>query len=1038
MNKPLPLLVYVCLCFAPLTYGQSLDVSQQLQQAKTALQAARYQEAQKAYQQVVQAQHHLPGDTSYLEAVNGYGECLIYQGQIDKALQWFTAQCQTLQPVLGPDNAYLAGYYNNIGYCHGELGQYKQERHFYEKALAIRQKVFGPMHEYIAQSYNNLAFSFEVEGQYLKALDYFEQALHIYENTLGAQHPETAIATNNLGYCYSLLGNYDRQLAYTLKAIGIRQAVLPANHPDLSYSYNNLGFAHGQKGHYKQALICHQKALAIREAAFGPMHNMVAQSYSNMGWAYGKLKAHKQQLQAYRKALSIYQHTNGPGQLANTLVLFNMGTSHYHAGNLDSAYWYHLRALRIRQQSLAPTHASIAKSLLNIGTYHSKVNALPDSALWYFRQAIAIYKGNYGAEHPELAEAYTDLASVWLAYNNTDSAVATARHALAAAGIALQANGIPALQGLAVTLPQLEALQVMATALLKSDGKANTALAEQFASTAIEGLEQLRTGIHNDITKQALMHDFTALFHLAIEACYQGYAEAQSPHYLNKAYQYAQKVKDFALLQQLQRAEPTTNGPNSLLPGLTKDLKVKLAYLEKAIYNSKQANDSTALTQYLNLRFAIRQRYDSLLMQIQREAPTYHQLNQPIQTASITQVAEQLAANTLVAEYVMGLNHLYIFIIGKNKQQFVQVPLNEGFYQALKQLQYCLSTSPLAQPPNSHKQYITAAGLVYTTLLQPVVQGAANLQKLIIMPDGPLGNISFEALLTETLINPDNPKSYPYLLLKYGIQYAYSGSLWLQQLAAPAHSNYQCLALAPKVTGSTYLAKSGNLQVLRSESSLLPGSLNELQSISKYYSGHFLSGAAASKKNFTAMASQYPMIHLATHGRVNPDNPLFSQLEFESQADTTTNLELFELYHMDIPAELVVLSACQTGTQPKQQAMEVMSLARGFMFAGTKSVVMSLWQLDDQTSSTMMQLMYQYLARGHTKDAALTLTKRNYLKQADQLTAHPYFWSTYILCGSNRPVPPGNAPHWQLYLWAAGVLLLLVAGALVYRRQATA
>ena len=162
------------------------------------------------------------------------------------------------------------------------------------------------------------------------------------------------------------------------------------------------------------------------------------------------------------------------------------------------------------------------------------------------------------------------------------------------------------------------------------------------------------------------------------------------------------------------------------------------------------------------------------------------------------------------------------------------------------------------------------------------------------------------------------------------------------------------------------------------------------------------------------------------------DYPLHSMLAFtnmdEAQDSTEDNrLYAYEIYNLKLNAQMAVLSACNTGVGKMQKGEGMMSLARGFIYAGCPSIIMTLWQVADQSSSKLMAYFYKYLKKGKSKPEAMRLAKIDYLKTADDITSNPYFWSGFVVLGDSSPVyKKSGVAYWiSIIILFIGVLLYL-------------
>ena len=153
-------------------------------------------------------------------------------------------------------------------------------------------------------------------------------------------------------------------------------------------------------------------------------------------------------------------------------------------------------------------------------------------------------------------------------------------------------------------------------------------------------------------------------------------------------------------------------------------------------------------------------------------------------------------------------------------------------------------------------------------------------------------------------------------------------------------------------------------------------------------------------------SGKYDIIHLAMHTILNDKDPMYSTLIFSSENDSTDDsyLKTYEVYGIPLQAKMVVLSSCNTGSGYLYSGEGILSLARGFMYSGSQSVVMSMWEIEDRSGTEIVKSFYDNLKKGYSKSSALRKARIEYLKNADQLRSHPYFWSSLVVYGNNNPL----------------------------------
>ena len=294
---------------------------------------------------------------------------------------------------------------------------------------------------------------------------------------------------------------------------------------------------------------------------------------------------------------------------------------------------------------------------------------------------------------------------------------------------------------------------------------------------------------------------------------------------------------------------------------------------------------------------------------------------------------------------------------------------------------------------------------------------------------------------------------YPYLLQRHPISYSYSATVLLNQIQrqdrreVPEKGVLAFAASYPKqLSPDSYsYQRSGNIARVREGLSPLPGAEEEVTLLEKHLWGAFFQGDRANETNFKQKAHQYSIIHLAMHGVLNNNYPILSSLVFsEDSSEVEDNfLRAYEIAQMELNADLVVLSACETGYGKFQQGEGVMSLAHSFAYAGASSVLMSLWQVNDHSTSEIMKEYYTHLAKTYPKDYALQHAKLHYIDHSPENNlAHPAFWAAFVQTGNTASLElvahTGKTFRQMHYLAMGGgvlALVLLFFGVRRFRRQ---
>jgi CHAT domain-containing protein len=309
---------------------------------------------------------------------------------------------------------------------------------------------------------------------------------------------------------------------------------------------------------------------------------------------------------------------------------------------------------------------------------------------------------------------------------------------------------------------------------------------------------------------------------------------------------------------------------------------------------------------------------------------------------------------------------------------------------------------------------------LYQALVSPLQSKLVKIKRLIIIPDDELNYLPFEALQS-----PD--KSY--LIEKFTVQYQYSTALLGKN--AGQFQPADIVAFAP-FASHTYNDADGKTI------SRLPASVDEVNTLQ----GKIFIDSQATKNNFLQSANQHSIIHLATHANVNNTDPSQSFIIF-NPANSDYKLYAQEIYNLKLDsAQLVILSACETGTGALVKGEGLMSLSRAFAYAGCPNIITSLWKAEDKTTSFLTQRLHFYLGEKFSKGKALQQAKLDLLRngEIDPRFKTPAYWAHLILIGNYEPDYKRN--NWQ---WVAlGIIIMLLGyefakkkGLALFKRQAS-
>lgn len=339
--------------------------------------------------------------------------------------------------------------------------------------------------------------------------------------------------------------------------------------------------------------------------------------------------------------------------------------------------------------------------------------------------------------------------------------------------------------------------------------------------------------------------------------------------------------------------------------------------------------------------------------------------------------------NAVMIEYFFGSNSIYNFTIENKKISLYSISLEEtGLSKIVDFIDYFSDAKTIVNNP---KNYNLLGNLVYQKLKIPKVQNHKN---LIIIPDGILGFLPFEALITKESETTNFAKMH-YVLNDFDVAYNNSAAFYLN--AIPLSNNKKSVV--------------GIFPVFEKTNYALRFSKNELESIKHNFDGQFFEKESATFSNFKNNAIGKSIIHLSTHASAG-DLETPASIKFSDQ-----EILYSELYGLELNPHLVVLSACETGIGKLFKAEGAMSVARGFQFAGAQNLLFSLWNVNDYTASVFMDYFYTEVKHNSSFVHAASNAKRAFLmdKNISNAKKSPYYWSAFVYYGTiETPERSGN------------------------------
>ena len=600
---------------------------------------------------------------------------------------------------------------------------------------------------------------------------------------------------------------------------------------------------------------------------------------------------------------------------------------------------------------------------------------------------MLVHIGEYylNKHKPEVALGYFQQALVALLPNSTTTT----------------SKRIPSLESIDPDLFAINALNNKARAFLaiyntQSHDPENLILSLDTYELVISLIDKIKSSFTTEESKLTLANDIRNAFNGAIFVAEKLYALSHEKVYKVKAFTLSEKSKSALLYDAIRDidAKILANIPVNLQQE-EQGLKEDLASYHNLIYEEdrKKSPDNQKLILWKNKVFKLKQKYDSLIGYFESEYPSYYKLKYDNRVISPDSLQINLKDDQVFIEYTLTDSILITFVItNKTFDTFVQRNAREVIENVNVLRQQFTHQNLINYDKKDFRQFIAVTRQLYNDLILPIEQLLGD-KRLIFIPDGELGYLSFDVLLTETVdSNLMDYKRLPYLILKNPISYSSSATiLFARQKIEKSSGMGQLVAFAPSYENPNEGQQSSNTPAVSSRGNLLPipGVKDEVISILKIFQGKKFMDTRATVSNFKKYAEHYDILHLAMHTIIDDKSPMYSKLVFYPEEDSVNGgyINTYELFNMNFHGELAVLSACNTGSGKLENGEGIISLARGFMHSGLSSIVMTLWEVQDHSSAAMISHFYKNLSALEPKDIAMQKAKLEYL--ASRTCSHP-------------------------------------------------
>ncbi len=1064
------LVVVTALFWHVIAFGQSEDAGYRLNREaqeieKKAQSGADLQKAIIKYEEALKVFEKAKSERGRAIALNNVGSVYDDLGQYSKALEYYEKSLEIRKKTGDVKGEGVS--LNNIGLTYKNLGQYSKALEYYEKSLEIRKKIGDLKGE--GTSLNNIGLVYDDLGQYTKALEYHEKSLEIKKKTGDINGEGTCLS--NIGLAYKNLGQYTKALEYYEKSLEIKKK--SGDVKGEGTSLNNIGLVYNDLGQNNKALEYYEKSLEIRKKTGDIKGEGI--SLNNIGLVYDNLGQYSKALEYHEKSLEIRKKTGdikGEG-----ISLNNIGAIYRNLGQYSKALEYYGKDLAITRKIGDVKGEGI--SLNNIGFVYKNLGQYT-KALEYYGKDLSITRkiGDLRGE----AISLNNIGAVYAQQGNYHDAIKVTSESLdIKKKIGVPTKGTIDL----IANYYLDAGDLnQAEPLIRDTGYNSTlgrlALLKSDYSSAIAHYTKDANWAEKTGNANALFRSFTGMG--------RSYEGLEDYHKAEEFYQKAMKVtedirsgllpserKNFfeVKVEGFQRSEPAKgltrvrmklNAPDGSIessevtrarsfaehlaetsatgstgiPGavMEKELSLvnKVAALKKELSKVDRQNQSSRYDILSNEVRESERDLNSFIEDLWKRYPAYAAVKypRPVSLRDCGLKPDEYAVIFDTSNEGVGVKLVY------NKE------INQTFYikWPLEEMERDIKNLREPMEKLRFKAFdIELASKLYRRLLQRALLEVPKGTPLIIIPDGILAILPFEALVTggTPVWNkapldgyPDELRDYPANITFLGDDHpiSYYQSITALTLARtsgkkdrppnktlvvadPVFSLKDARSQAATQTKVAEADKKHNIELMKAieegqtqfTMKRLPRTSLLAQELEKMYGKDCLAltGLKANKSDFMTRIApdidSYSNIVFATHGVMSTRIPgLMEPFLALTMAPPGTDgfLKMSDILSLKMNADIVALTACQSGLGKDVSGEGVMSMGRAFQYAGAKSVLMTLWEVEEASAIKLTERFFQHRKDGKTKLEALQSARDDIKKEGYR---HPYFWSGFILVG---------------------------------------
>ncbi len=955
----------------------------------------KYPEAEKVYKLALPIFEKAPPGSAasrdLAKVLNGLGRVYEHMGRYGEAESAQKRALSVVENAPGGDQLVLSEALEDLGNAYYGEARYAEAEDYYKRTLAIRENLSGDTAQRaVSQTLNLISNVYMRTGRYADAEPLLKRAIEIQEKIAGPGHPDVAKSLTNLAELYRLTGQYAKSEPLQRRALEIQEKALGTEHPHVGVTLNNLALTYFSWGRFDDALPLYQRSVLVQEKALGKDHPQVALTLNNLGLTYMRLGRYAESEPVLRRALAIREKVLPKDHPDIGQSLGNLAAALRYAGRPAEGLPLLQRAIAIMEKNYGPDHVSVSYSLTATANADVALKRFAEGEP-FAKRSLAIRRKLLGPDHTDVASVLKTLAQINLGTNRILPATEFSR----------------------------EAVQVAIRALKNGDV---TTLGFDLA-----GLREY-FDVHLGVLYRAVADNV-----VGNDAIAESFEMAQ----------WANQSAAATALNQMAARTAVGSGALATLVRKQQDDAAELRTVDKSLIGevSKRAEQRDPTREQL-LRKHRQEVVDELARSSARlasEFPQYADLVSP-KPVALSQAQKLLAPGEALVLFHVSDTDNYVWAVTADRVLWRKVDLTRAqLNDAVAKLRASVEKVEIPDRTVAKAFDLDLAYSLYAALLGPVEKVLPKDAHLIIVPSGPLTSLPPHLLLTEKPTEKPTVRDWysayraaPWLMRRHAVTVLPSvTSLKVRSASLAAPQPFlgfgdpltEGRSASPRPRGAqpatvTYrrLFREGHVDIasLR-EIEKLPESADELREIGKVFNAPAtaikLEKDATERAVKTSKLSDYRIVHFATHALVAGETARYSDMAEPALVFTPPQvpsdiddglLTSSEIAALNLNADWVILSACNTADGDRPGAEALSGLARAFFYAGAKTLLVSNWYLDSKAAVQLTTHTVQAMEQEKTMLPAEAL-RRAMLEFVDSPKniddPYPGVWAPFMVVG---------------------------------------